>query len=163
MNARRNDGLLQQQQTIALLEALKEHIGAVATVARSIGGIEAKQDIFIEEFKRERDGAADHRQALRDTIAALSEGVRKQTSEMAVLSNEVAELMKLRPLLDQVPQLQRDIAEMKPLVAEFRTTRDQAIGAARFGRFIWAGLVMLSGMIGALVMRLLDGWRPPPG
>lgn len=101
--------------------------------ARTLGAIERELQIFTKEFQRERDGAADHRKALRETITALSEAVRALTKE---------------------------VADMKPLVQEYREARDQAKGAAKFGKLLWAGAIGCGAAIASIVQWIASHWPP---
>lgn len=100
-----------------------------ADLARVLGSIQANQENLRREFERERDGASDHRRALRDTIAAMSEAVRTLTAQMA---------------------------EILPLVSDYRETRDQARGAAKLSKIVWAAIAGIAALAGAAVNRILD-------
>lgn len=97
-----------------------------------LGGIQANQENIRREFERERDGASDHRQALRETIAALSEAVRTLTIQMA---------------------------EILPLAHDYRETRDQEFGAARLRKSIWAAVIATSAFFGALLGKAIDHFK----
>ncbi len=100
-----------------------------------LGAIEASLKIFVDEFKLEREDAKKHRAALRETIAALSESVRI---------------------------LNREVDEHGPLIDDYRQTRDQARGAVKFGRWLYGGLILLAGAIGALINQLAGLFKGHP-
>ena len=105
-------------------------------LATQLAIIETTLEHFIEEFKREREGAGAYRRDLRDVIGALS-GAVKTLSER--------------------------VDEMRPDVADYRATRAEARGAAKLGRFMWGVMVAAAGLIGALASRMMDVFmgRPP--
>lgn len=101
-------------------------------LARMLGGIQANQDNIRREFERERDDAALHRRALRETVGAMGEAIRTLTTRMT---------------------------EISPLVDSYRETRDQAIGAARLGKLMWATLLGVSAFFGAILAKIFDHFK----
>lgn len=99
------------------------HDDAIAN-ARATSAIATKLDIFVDEFKKEREDASTHRKDLREVVGALSEAVRTQTAA---------------------------ISEIRPIVAEYQNTRAEARGAAKMVKYIWTVVVMLAGLVGAWI------------
>ncbi len=102
-----------------------------ADLHRTLGVIEAKVEGLRAEFNRERDGAQSHRQSLRETITALAQAVRDLTGQLTALNG--------------------DLAEIKPLVNDYRENRDQARGAAKLGRWLYGAFIAVAAVAGVIV------------
>lgn len=96
---------------------------------RAIASLEAQLKHFVTDFYRERDSAAQHRQSLREVVGAMGEAVRLLSGEMA---------------------------EIKPVILEYRETRAEARGAAKLVRWMWALAVAVAGFAGALLGKKLS-------
>ena len=83
---------------------------------------------FIDAFESERNSAREHRRDLRDVVTALSGSVR---------------------------ELSHTVAEIKPLVEDYRTKRDEAIGAAKAGKIIGRAVLLTSNAASAAFGALL--------
>jgi len=86
--------------------------------------LEERVGNMVDEFQREREGAAQHRRDLRLVIEALSASVRGLTAT---------------------------VSEIKPLVDDWRETRAEWRGAARFKKFLLATAVSVAGFAGAII------------
>lgn len=98
-------------------------------LARMLGRIEANQDNLWREFERERDALDIYQRGLTETISAISEANRTLTTQMM---------------------------EIMPLVFNYRTSRDQAIGMAKMSKVLWALLLGISAFAGAMISKSMD-------
>lgn len=97
------------------------------------GSVDERLDRVIDDHAEERNEARAHRQALREVIAALSQSVTT---------------------------LAENVRRMEPTVADYRDKAAEARGAAKLGKVIWAALVSLGailGAVGAEVIRMIRG------
>jgi len=105
---------------------------SVNELSRAIGALEASVSNLTKTVDEERVAAANHRQALRETIAALAEAVRKLTTQ---------------------------VTEMEPIVEDYRQKTLEARGMVRLGRWMMALFIAISGAIGWLLSWLLSHWK----
>lgn len=105
--------------------------GEVHELSRAIGKLEEAVERLTDSQDRETETAERRHRELTESIAAVS------------ASN--------RTLAGDVEAIEHDIREMRPLVDDYRETRDQAKGAARLAKFIWAGMVALGATIAQVV------------
>ena len=114
--------------------ALRSTTNLVAAMA----ALQERVSNLINEFEREREGAAAHRRELREVVSALAESVRSVSTSVKVLSNAVT--------------------EMRPVVEDYSNRRAEAVGAVKLARLLktllGGGLVL----IGWLIARFF----PPP-
>lgn len=95
----------------------------------AMAALQERVSNLINEFEREREGAAAHRRELREVVTALSESVRSVSTSVKELSNAVT--------------------EMRPVVEDYSTRRAEAAGAIKLAR-------VLKAMIGGALV--LTGW-----
>ncbi len=119
---------------------------ALREMAEKIGGLQATVATMVSTWQSQEANASQGRRDLHHKFDALR-------SEMHALAGQVAGALK-------------DLAEIKPSVDAFETARDQAIGAQKLGKGIWAILVFLGLGTGSGVTWILANWisigpKPP--
>ena len=102
--------------------------GSGRSIERDLGALENGLATLINEFTEERRGAAEHRRDMRQVMGALSESVRVMSVELAETRRNTAS----------------ELSEMKPLMIDYRTRRDETKGAARLLRGFYAFLVLIA-------------------
>lgn len=98
-------------------------------VVKTLAKLEATLEIFIDEFKREREYAGNHRKDLRDVIGALSAAVQNLTAQ---------------------------VAEMRPKLEVLDDNRLIGVGVTKLARIIGHSVSVLAGMVGAAILWLLQ-------
>lgn len=119
---------------------------ALREMAGQIGGLQATVATMVSTWQSQEVNASQGRRDLHQKFDAMATKV----SELAQKVNKAIE----------------DITEIKPSVDAFETARDQAIGAQKLGKGIWAILVFLGLGTGSGFTWILANWisigpRPP--
>lgn len=120
-------------------EEVPERQPTNADLFRSLGILEAKFEILVKDFERERDAAESHRSGLSETIAAMAESVRALTGRMDVLGGKVD--------------------EMKPVLNEYQANAYRASGAFMVGRWVWIVVAATFATIGTIVGFVISAWH----
>lgn len=115
---------------------------ALREMSRSIGGLESTVKTLLTTWQSQDASASQGRRDLHQKFDA----VRQEVSGLAA----------------QVATAVKDIADIKPSVEAFKNARQQAQGAQKLGKFIWAGLVFSGGGIGWMLANWITiGPKPP--
>lgn len=119
---------------------------ALREMSRSIGGLESTVKTLVSTWQAQEQSASQGRRDLYVKFEALRADVHG-------LAGQIAGALK-------------DIADIKPSVDAFDNAKQQAIGAQRLGKWIWAGLggtgLLGGGGIGwALANWISIGPKPP--
>lgn len=101
-------------------------------LSRAIGALEAGVANLTKKVDEEAIDASRHRQALRETIAALSEAVRALTAE---------------------------VSNMKPVVEDYRQRASERKGREKLGRWLMALWMAVAGMTTSVVTWALSHWK----
>lgn len=83
-----------------------------------------------------------------------TEGRRQLHQKMDDIKDDVSSLT------GRVDNMAREMAEISPAVNEFKNARQQAIGARRFGRWIWGAMLTAAGLMGWAINEWLH-WPKP--
>jgi outer membrane murein-binding lipoprotein Lpp len=119
---------------------------ALREMSRSIGGLESTVKSLVSTWQSQETNASQGRRDLHTKFDALSE--------------------KVTGLTAKVDTAIRDITLIKPSVQAFENAKEQAIGAQRLGKGIWAALLFLGGGSGAGLTWVIANWvtigpKPP--
>lgn len=98
---------------------------------RTLGSIDARMEMIESRMLEDRRLSENHRSGLLITITAMSQSTMTLTSKVETLNSEVQ--------------------EMKPLIDDWRTARDQAMGAAKVAAFFKAVAASAAAGVVALV------------
>ena len=101
-------------------------------LSRAIGALQADVASLTKTLDKESENAAHHRQALRETIAALSQAVR---------------------------DLAQKVQDYHPVIEESRQQLAEAKGRAKLGRWLLGLWMALASSIGATVGWALSHWK----
>lgn len=96
-----------------------------------LGEIKARLTVIEEQQREERQSAQQHRTGISLTIQAQATATAALTAKVEKLSDQVG--------------------EMKPLTEEFRTSRDQAKGAAKVVLAFRALILFVAAIVGAIL------------
>lgn len=121
------------------LPKIRRAMASTQELERWRGRVEERLDKLILDCSEERRGSSEYRKDMRIVIEALSESVRACTREVRVCSQE--------------------IAEMKPLVVDYREKRAEFRGAAHLSKTLWAGALGLAGLLGAAASEFARRWH----
>lgn len=103
----------------------------LSNLAVAVGKLERSVEIFTEEFRGERRDNASSRTALGVTIAANS--------------------VSMQDLASRVAAIDARILKLEPIVSELRDIKTEAMGMAKLGRFMWAGIGAASAGVVSLI------------
>lgn len=119
---------------------------ALREMSRSIGGLESTVKTLVSTWQSQEASASQGRRDLHQKFEALSEKV----SAMAAKLDTVI----------------RDVASIKPSVEAFEDAKEQAIGAQKLGKGIWAALLFVGAGGGGGLVWIIANWvtigpKPP--
>ena len=115
---------------------------ALRDINRSIGGLESTVNSMLETWRSQEANASQGRRDLHQKFDAIR-------IEVATLSANVTGAVA-------------DISELKPAVDAFKDARQQAVGAQKLGRWIWAALFASGGIVSwAIANWITIGPKPP--
>lgn len=114
----------QLSDAIALLAKALSLLPGAVNDTKLLTEIKTRQDIFLDEFREERENARLYRSSVRDTITAQGEATRN---------------------------LERSMTELKPIVDDYRTNKYRGQGVVWFVRWVWGGVAALVGAAGMLI------------
>lgn len=109
------------------------------TIGKLLGGVET----LTRTAGEDRMAAAQYRTDMRREM-------KEQSGTLGAITGEV------KGLKDNVTFMQKDIDALQRDVSEYRTHRDQFMGAAKLGKMLWAVLIAVSGLVGAAVSTLVS-------
>jgi outer membrane murein-binding lipoprotein Lpp len=101
---------------------------ALREMSRSIGGLESTVKLMVSTWQQQEASASQGRRDLHSKFDTLAE--------------------KVSGLGSKVDTAVKDINEIKPSVQAFETAKEQARGAQKLGKWIWAVLTLSGGAIG---------------
>jgi hypothetical protein len=115
---------------------------ALREMSRSIGGLQATVNTLVTTWQSQEASASQGRRDLHQKFDALRTDVHNMAS--------------------QVAGALKDIADIKPSVEAFEDAKEQAKGAQKIGKLIWAALPFGGGLIGWMIANWITiGPKPP--
>lgn len=96
--------------------------------SRALGSLEASVANLTRTWAEQERNATEGRRALHRKMDDIKDDVGAMTGRVDSLANEVAEI--------------------SPAVKEFKQQRERAIGAMKFGRWMWGAMLAAAGMVG---------------
>ena len=115
--------------------------GAIHQVSAEIGGLKAAVEMMTTTWQSQERTASEGRRSLHDKFDALQKDVMRLTAEMENVS--------------------KDLAEIKPAIAVFKTARARQEGAQSMGKAIWVAFIGLAGVAGSIIVEWLHLFWPP--
>ncbi len=115
---------------------------ALREMSRSIGGLESTVKNLMTMWQQQEQSASQGRRDLHQKFDTV-------VKDVAGLTVQVQEAVK-------------DLVEIKPAVKAFENAREQARGAQKVGKWIWAVLTLSGGAIGWMLANWITiGPKPP--
>lgn len=96
--------------------------------SRALGSLEASVTNLTKTWSEQERNASEGRRALHQKMDGIKDDVFQLGS--------------------RVDKMSEDISEITPAVNEFKDARQQAIGARKFGRWIWGAMLTAAGFMG---------------
>lgn len=114
--------------------------GAIHQVSADIGGLKKSVEILTSTWQQQEQAAVDGRRQLH----AKFDDVRNEVTKLA----------------GRVDQMAKDISEIQPAIATFKSARERQLGAQWMGKLIWLAFIGIAGAIGAAITELLHLRHP---
>jgi hypothetical protein len=130
-------------------------------IARWMGSVDETLKNLREKVNAQGDEAKQHRESLRDVIAALSLSVRDLANEVAMQRPIAAGHQELRNTVSaqavQISAITRDVSDLKTTVGGFQERYVEQRGAIKYGVTLATVIKYLLG-IGGLSLAALGGF-----
>lgn len=107
-------------------------------VSRAIGGLQASVEALRMQWADQDRKAAEGRKILHD--------------KMDTVTRDVGDLKS------QVNQLRNDVTQMQPVVRNYETVRQQAIGSRRVLAAIWGGIITVTAAMSAVAVEVFHAF-----
>lgn len=115
---------------------------ALREMSRIIGGLESSVKTMVSTWQSQE--------------ASASQGRRDLHTKFDTLADKVSGLSS------KVDAMGKDLTEIKPSVDAFKNAKEQAIGAQKLGKWIWAALPFAGGGIGWMIANWVSITPRPP-
>lgn len=108
--------------------------------SRALGSLEASVSNLTQTWAEQERNATQGRRALHEKM----DGVKDDVSELS----------------SRMDKVDAALGEIAPAVAEFKAARERAIGAMKFGRWMWTAMLAAAGSAGWAINEWLHLPRP---